>query len=316
MSLNLHRILIKRLAMGALTAWFILSAVFGLFASTREWVLIERIGFLRWGGASDEEVAEVRRTYIAERGLDRPVSEQYVDWMGRMVSFDWGDSLATGDPVLPMVADAVARTAIYVLPAILLAILLGLGFGLLAALGRGHRGSDLGRIGSYLLFAIPGFWIGGIVFSLQYGDVLGDSTLLFEHALPILLTTMTLLGGYVSYSRSQALEYLSRDFVKLVRAKGATEWRVGVHVLRNAAIPVLSMLFTEALGLLVLSVFVVEILFGIEGFGLLLFRAVDGRDLPVLMGGTVVLIGIGVVGNIVQDLFYTHLDPRVDTGSR
>ena len=112
------------------------------------------------------------------------------------------------------------------------------------------------------------------------------------------------------------MEYAASDFVKLVRAKGASNRRVAVHVLRNAAIPVFSMLFTEALGLLVLSVFVIEVLFGIDGFGLLLFRAVEDRDLPVLLGGTVVTIGVGVLGNIVQDVSYSVLDPRVDTGSR
>ena len=116
--------------------------------------------------------------------------------------------------------------------------------------------------------------------------------------------------------RGHALEYTSTEFVKLVRGNGASDRRVAVHVLRNAAIPVFSMLFTEALGLLVLSVFVIEVLFGIDGFGLLLFRAVEDRDLPVLLGGTVVTIGVGVLGNIVQDVSYSVLDPRVDTGSR
>ena len=76
------------------------------------------------------------------------------------------------------------------------------------------------------------------------------------------------------------------------------------------------MLFTEALALLVLAVFVVESLFGIDGFGALLFEAIHLRDLPVVLGCTLVVIAVGVVGNVVQDLTYTHLDPRVDTGRR
>ncbi len=75
-------------------------------------------------------------------------------------------------------------------------------------------------------------------------------------------------------------------------------------------------MFTEALALLVLAVFVIETLFGIDGFGLLLLDAAPGQDLPVLLGGTIVIIGIGVVGNVVQDLSYSLLDPRVDTGTR
>jgi peptide/nickel transport system permease protein len=76
------------------------------------------------------------------------------------------------------------------------------------------------------------------------------------------------------------------------------------------------MLFTEVLGLLVLTVFVVEVLFGIDGFGLLLFEAIDQRDLPVLLGGTMVVVAVGVGGNVLQDVAYSVLDPRVDTDSR
>jgi len=313
---SLVRIVARRIALGALAAWGVLTTVFLLFTATKDWVLAERIGLLKFQQADEGTIREARREYLASRGLDRPLWQQYLDWMGNMATLDWGESLATGEPVLPMVADAAARTAMYVLPAIGLAITVGLLVGLCAAMYPESRLVDAGRGASYLFFAVPAFWIGGVALSFAYRGVIGDSPLLFDHLLPIALTTATLLGGYVSYSRAHAMEYAASDFVKLVRAKGASNRRVAVHVLRNAAIPVFSMLFTEALGLLVLSVFVIEVLFGIDGFGLLLFRAVEDRDLPVLLGGTVVTIGVGVLGNIVQDVSYSVLDPRVDTGSR
>jgi peptide/nickel transport system permease protein len=313
---SLARIFVRRVALGALAAWGVLTTVFLLFTATDDWVLAERIGLLRWSGAEEEAIRTARQEYLAARGLDRPLWQQYLDWMGNMATLNWGESLETGEAVLPLVVDATARTAMYVVPAIVLGITIGLLVGLYAAIRPESRLVEVGRGASYLSFAIPAFWIGGVILSFAYWDVIDDSPLLFDHVLPIALTTATLLGGYVSYTRAHAMEYAATDFVKLVRAKGASRRRVAAHVLRNAAIPVFSMLFTEALGLLVLSVFVIEILFGIDGFGRLLFHAVEDRDLPVLLGGTIVTIGVGVVGNVVQDVSYSVLDPRVDTGSR
>jgi len=314
--MNLARILARRVALGLVAAWGVLTTVFLLFTATQDWVLAQRIGMLKYQRADDATIREARNEYLASRGLDRPLWRQYVDWMENMLTLDWGNSLASGEPVFPLIVDAVARTAMYVLPAILLGITIGLLVGLYAAMRPDSRLVNAGRGVSYLLFAVPAFWVGGIILSFAYWDVIGESPFVFEHVLPVLLTTTTLLGGYVSYSRAHAMEYTSAEFVKLVRAKGATDRRVAVHVLRNAAIPVFSMLFTEALALLVLAVFVIEFLFGIDGIGRVLFDAVDGRDLPVLLGGTIVIIAVGVVGNIVQDVSYSVLDPRVDTGTR
>lgn len=316
--MSLLRLFVQRIALGLVTAWAVLSGIFALFTLTEDWALGGIVGGLRFAGAEEEELAQARAEYLADRGLDRPFREQYADWMGNMVTLQWGDSFQTGEAVLPLVAGSVGRTAAYVLPSIVLAIGLGLAVGLYAAMNPDGRLANASLTSTYLLFALPNFWLGGLALSLVWGDdpAVGYSPLVFEHALPILLTTTTLVGGYASYSRAHSLEYASNEFVALLRAKGAGPLAVARHVLRNAAIPVVSMLFTEALGLLVLGVFVIEVLFGIEGFGLLLFDAVRGRDLPVLLGGTLVVIAVGVAGNVCQDLSYGALDPRVDTGSR
>lgn len=314
--MNLLRLLAKRLAFGAVAAWAVLTAVFALFTRTEDWVLQGRVGLMRYGGATEEEIREARDAYLAQRGLDRPWWEQYLEYMGDMVSLEWGESLATGDAVLPTVVDAATRTATYVLPAVAIAICLGVLLGLYAAMHPDGRLANLSVDSSYLAFALPSFWVGGILLSTTASSRVDYSPFLFEHALPVALVAATLLGGYVSYARAHASEYATAEFVELVRAKGASPVRVASHVLRNAAIPVVSMLFTEALGLLVLSVFVVETVFGIDGFGLLLVEAVEARDLPVIMGGTLVIVTVGVLGNVIQDVSYSLLDPRVDTGTR
>ncbi|WP_306056760.1 ABC transporter permease [Natronococcus wangiae] len=215
-----------------------------------------------------------------------------------------------------MVVDAVARTATYVVPAIAIAVALGMLIGLYAALRPERRLARAGSGTAYLLFAVPNFWIGGMLLSLAADDRIPRSSLTFEYLLPIALTATTLLGAYASYARAHSLEYEAAEFVTLVKAKGAGPSRIAKHIVRNAAIPLFSMLFTEVLALLVLAVFVIESLFGIDGFGLLLFEAVHLRDLPVVLGCTLVIIAVGIVGNVVQDVAYSSLDPRVDTGAR
>ena len=313
--MNPLRILAKRALMGLVTAWIVLTTVFALFTLTEDWVLSGQIGAARFAGENDPEaLAAIREEYFAARGLDGPLIEVYADWLGNMVTLDWGSSMSTGEPVFPLVMEAAARTAAYAVPALVLAVVCGVSIGMFAALYPERRVGSLGVAAAYLLFALPGFWLGGMLFSLTLDGRVDRSPLVFDHLLPIGLTFAALLGGYVSYSRAHSREYATAEFVSLVRAKGASGPRVAAHVLRNAAIPFFSLLFTEALGLLVLATFVTEVLFGIEGFGLLLLRAVADRDLPVLLGGTVVVIAVGVFGNVVQDLAYGYLDPRVEMG--
>lgn len=314
--MGLLRILARQLALGFVAAWAVLSVVFAFFSLTRDWVLEQRIGLLKFGGADEEDLQRAREEYLGARGLDRPLHERYVDWMGDMLTLDWGVSFESGQAVFPMVMAATARTALYVLPAIVLGLAIGILVGLYAAMYPDSRlaNTSLGTV--YLLFALPNFWAGGMLLSLARAGEIPSSPLVFDHLLPVALTATTLLGGYVSYARAHSAEYAPTDFVMLVKAKGAGPVRIARHIVRNAAIPLFSMLFTEALALLLLAVFVIETLFGIDGLGRLLYVSIRERDIPVLMGGMVVVIGVGVLGNVVQDVSYELLDPRVDTGTR
>jgi peptide/nickel transport system permease protein len=317
-------VLAKRLAFGIGAAWSVLSVVFLLIQLSGDWVaqrLETQIVFSMSGPGSsataaerEEAVSEALAEYAGARGLDAPLHEQYIDWMRRMVTLDWGTSFQSGEAVFPLVIGATRRTATYVVPAIVLAIAVGLLVGLYAALYPESRLANAGRVGSYLVFGLPSFWVGGLyVGAVQQGHV-GHNAILAEYVFPVVLVTMTLLGGYVSYARAHALEHVSAEFVSLVRAKGAGPVRIAKHVVRNAAIPLFSMLFTEVLGLLVLSIFVIEMVLGIEGLGHVFFFAIDARDIPVLLGCSMVIIVVGILGNIIQDLSYQYLDPRVDDG--
>lgn len=316
--MGLQRIIAVRIGMGLAVAWAVLTLVFALFTLTDDWVMAEETIGLRWAGAESEVIEAVQQQYLAARGLDRPLWQAYLDYLGNMGLLNWGESFETGEPALSIVIDGVTRTAAYVVPSVLIAITLGIGIGLFAALNHDSALSKISVVGTYLLFVVPMFWIASVFLSLNWPSSLnyGYSNWTYDHALPIVLTTITLLGGYVSYARAHSREYVSRDFTKLVRAKGANKFQVARHVMRNAAIPFFSMLFTEALGLIILAVFVLEVVFGIEGFGIMILDAARQRDLPVLMGGAIVIIAVGVLGNIIQDIGYSYFDPRVDTGRR
>ncbi|ELZ13813.1 ABC transporter permease [Halovivax asiaticus JCM 14624] len=313
--MSLGRLFAKRIALGFVAAWTVLTIVFAAFNLSEDWVLAGIEGQMRWGGASEAEVEARTREYMASRGLDEPLLERYVDWMGRMLTFDWGQSITSGEPVIGLVREGLVRTAAYVVPGITLAIVLGIGFGLYAALRPESRLAGLGIGTAYLAFAVPNFWVGGMLYSLD-GTAFDAPPVLFDSILPIVLTATTLLGGYVSYARAHSREYASTQFVKLVKTKGAGPITVARHIVRNAAIPFVSMVFVEALALLVLSVFVIETLFGIDGFGMQLFTAIETRDLPIVLGSTLAIVAVGITGNILQDIAYTALDPRVDTGAR
>ena len=269
------------------------------------------IGETRFAGGSDAAVEAALSEYASERGLDRPLFEQYADWMGNMVTLDWGESFESGEAVFPMVVDGAVRTATYVIPAVALAVVVGVLIGVYVALSPDSRLANLGRVGAYVAFVLPSFWLGGMFVSAARAGVIDRYGILYDHTLPVVLVTMTLLGGYVSYSRAYAREQTVAEFVSFVRAKGASPRQIARHVLRNAAIPVVSLLFTEAIGLLVLGIFVVEAVLGIEGLGFVLLNAVDARDLPVLLGSTLVIVLVSVAGTIVQDLSYRYLDPRI-----
>ncbi|ELZ14295.1 dipeptide/oligopeptide/nickel ABC transporter permease [Halovivax asiaticus JCM 14624] len=302
-------LVLKQLGLAVTAVWAVVTAVFVLFTVTSDFMM--------------------PRAGARPPGLTGEGSfwQQYVDWLIRMFTLDWGGAqgggpavneyvYTPGEPVLPLVLNALWRTMQYVGPAILLAILLGIAIGLFAAIRPRSRVANGGVVATYVLFAIPNFWIGGMLLSYSISGRIPYSSFLFKHVIPVALIAVTLTGSYVSYARAQSLEYVTSDFVKLVRAKGATRVRVARHVLANAAIPLLSMLFTEALGLLVLSVFVVEVLFGIEGLGLLVFGAANSKDVPVLLGCVIVIVFLGVCANALQDFAYRALDPRVDTGRR
>lgn len=310
------RAFVARRAVFALVAvWLVFTSTFLVIVVAPDTGLGGLLGTAAFAGANEEQLDRLESQYLSERGLNRPLYVRYGDWLLRLSTLQWGTSYETDEPVNGLVLDRVVRTSLYVLPATALAVLLGLVSGLYGALHPESPGDRSARLGTYLALGVPNFFVGAVAVYLlaEPSFALFDpaDALLTDHVLPILLLGTTIAGAMLSYTRAESLEYVGTAFVKLVRAKGAGERRVATHILKNAVPPLFALLFGELLAVLVLGVFIIEAVFGIDGFGQLVLVSVHERDMPVLLSTTMVVVVVGVGGNFLGDLVTARLDPRL-----
>lgn len=267
-------------------------------------------------GAQPEAIAEFRERF----GLNDPLWLQYLHFMRDMLTFDFGTSLMSGERVAQLLISNLGYTIELTIAAVLLGLIGGIPFGVMAALNR-NRAPDNGfRVFSLLGYAIPDFYLGAlllIVFSLTLGwfpiSGAGDDFLDRMHhlvlpAMTLALLKMAFLGRL---TRTALLEVLGRDFVRTARAKGARENRVIYrHALRNALLPL-----STGLGLSILSTLsgsvAVELVFNRPGLGKLLITAITERDYPIVQAGVVVFAAAVVIVNLLLELVYVIIDPRI-----
>jgi len=317
--MSVHRLLARRLVLSAVTVWVVLSAMFLLITVAPDARLGGILGAAAYGGANVTELQALEQQYLETYGFDKPIEVRYVDWMTTIPTFQWGESFVSGEPVRGIVAGRLLRTLQYVFPGTVLATVAGVSVGVYGSLRPRSAGDRVGRLAAYLALAVPNFYLAYLL-AVHVGDVTfltgsrwvpGD--LWTGYVFPTVLLSTTLAGALVSYTRASANEYVDTAFVKLVRAKGGSEWRVAVHVLKNAAPPLFALLFAELLAALLVAVFVIETVFGIDGFGSLVLTSVYDRDVPVLLAITYVVVLVGVVGNLMQDFVSATLDPRTES---
>lgn len=275
---------------------------------------------------TQEDLARVREWW----GLDAPLAVQYLRWLGKAVTGDLGRSYADGRPVLAVVAERIPATLLLAGTSLLLATVLGVGAGVLAATHR-HSWVDRGvTIVATALYSTPAFWLGLLLillFSLRLGwlpsggmrAALGGTDLadLLRHlALPALALAMRDAGRFARVTRASMLEVLGQDYVRTATAKGLAGVTVATrHVLRNALLPVITLLGLSAPGLLGGAV-VIETVFSWPGMGRLAIESALQRNYPVIMGEVLVVATIALAGSLLADLAYTLADPRVGRSSR
>lgn len=251
-----------------------------------------------------------------EYALDRPLPAQYATWMGRLLHGDLGTSWREERPVVDVIAERLPATVRLAMAATVVAVVLGLTMGALAAVRSGSVLDHALMAGAVLGISTPVFWLGmmlSLVFAVAlgwlpvsgYGD--GD---LAHLVLPALTLGALHTGTVARMTRSSLLEVVRQDYVQTARAKGLPEWRVMLkHALRNALIPVVTVIGIGLADLLV-GAPLTETVFAWPGLGRLLVAAVGQRDLPVVMGSVLVFALVYVGGNLIVDLAYLAIDPR------
>jgi len=268
--------------------------------------------------ATPQQVAAIR----SQLGLERPVWEQFWLFLRQVVTFDWGRSWATNEAVSNLFATRLPATLTIMIPILVLELVLAV----LAAVAVAYvRGSLADRVImviitlalsiSFLVYIIVGQWL--FSFKLGWFPVQGwsDSTLtnlLVYAPLPVFLAVLVGLAPQTRLYRSFILDEIGQDYVRTARAKGLDENVVLLkHVLRNALIPILTNVSTQLPGVFIGS-FLIEVFFSIPGLGREVFTAVNRSDYPVIQAVTVYLAALTMVINLLTDLLYKLVDPRVE----
>jgi peptide/nickel transport system permease protein len=268
------------------------------------------------GRASDEVVAEMYR----QLGMDRPLILQYVSYLGNAAMGDLGVSIIQKAPVSRLVGERVWNSLFLLAYGSILGVIFAVPLSILSAIKRNRLSDHCIRIGGMVGFAMPPFWI-GLLLILFFGLYLnmfpiagaGEGFVGHLHHLflPALTIALFLTPILVQSLRSSMLDVLTAEYIEVARSKGLSETRIVLkHVLRNALIPVITVLAVN-ISWLVSGAVIVEYVFTVPGLGSLLVRAVSSRDYPVIQGLALVFALIVVVVNLMADISYMLVDRRV-----
>lgn len=278
------------------------------------------------GSATPEFMAQLRKSF----GLDQPLGVQLLLYMKQVVSLDLGYSFRHGMPVTDLIASRLGPTLLLMVSVLVISVAVGTLLGAFAARHLNRWQDNLISMLTVLAYATPVFWAGLmliVVFSIKLGwfPTSGMQQVAAFHegsaklrdiahhlVLPVLTLTMFYLALYARLMRASVLEQFSTDYVVTARAKGLTERQIARrHVMRNAVLPVLTMAGVQVGGLLGGAV-VVETVFAWPGLGLLAYESLFARDLNLLLGIFFICSCLVVVVNLVVDVTYSLLDPRIE----
>jgi peptide/nickel transport system permease protein len=287
---------------------------------------------LQAGGDLSVEASGQTRQMLRELyGLDRPLPVQYWNWLTRIARLDFGRSFAPDSrPVLQKIIERLPITLLLNIVELAIIVILSVPIGMLSATRQHSLFDKVTTVFVFVGFATPDFWLAlllMILFGVQLGwlPISGLRSLSWEYLpfwqqqwdflshliLPIFVATFGGLAGFSRYMRQSMLEVIRQDYIQSARAKGLSEQVViGKHALRNAMLPIVTILGLSIPGLIGGSV-IVESIFAIPGMGQLMVQAVYERDYPVIMGNLVIVSALTLVANLVADLAYGLVDPRI-----
>lgn len=311
------RYVARRLVFTAITAVGIVVLVFTLMQLVPGTVVDQLVDLQ--GGQDPERVAELEAFF----GLDRPWYAQLAGWLGSLLTGDLGTSWRTGVPVAALIGPRVAVTLQLAFMATLLSVVVGVPGGVLAAMFHRRWPDALARVVSLTGLSVPVFWTGTmliLVFSLWFGwspplrwvsPLVDPWQNLSMMGLPALALGTVGAAVIVRMTRNTLLEVLGENYIRTARSKGASQRRVWIrHGLRNALIPVVTVAGLQ-LGYLLGGAVIVEEVFSLPGVGRLLLQGIARRDFPIVQASVLVIGLLFMLINLVVDVLYTYLDPRL-----
>jgi peptide/nickel transport system permease protein len=287
----------------------------------------------RTGEGIDQQTQKMLREMY---DLDKPLAVQYWRWLTRVVRLDFGRSFTPDSrPVLQKIGERLPVTLLLNVVEMLIIIALAVPIGVLSATRQHSAFDKITTVFVFVGFATPDFWLAlllMILFGAQLGwlPISGLRSMNAEYlsfwkqqwdfvshlVLPVTVATFGGLAGFSRYMRQSMLEVVRQDYIQSARAKGLAERVViGKHALRNAMLPIVTILALSVPGLIGSSV-IVESIFGIPGMGQLMWQAVFERDYPVIMGNLVIVATLTLMANLVADIAYAFVDPRIRVAGR
>lgn len=268
-----------------------------------------------------EQMAELRRFF----GVDKPIGLQFLDYLQRILRGDFGVSLRTARPVLPDILARLPLSFQLATLALVIALLIAVPLGIVSAVARNSAADVLLRVGGLLGLSVPNFWLGAmliLVFSRYLHVALGQYVPVTQHPLGTLQSLYlpaVALGAAIAailmrYIRSALLEVLGQEYIRTAHGKGLRGQVVMLrHALPNALIPVITVVGFQ-MGYLLGGTVVIEEIFALPGMGRLVLQAILQRDYPVVQGVVLIIALLFVLTNLIVDLLYAWVDPRIRYG--
>lgn len=250
-----------------------------------------------------------------ELGLNRPLPAQYVSWLKGVVLFDFGNSYRTGRPVIQELMQALPATLRLTAVAFVMLVGVTIPLGLLSALKPNSPADFVGRLLSFVSVSMPSFWIGMLLlfgFAVKWKLVPVISNGSFRQSfLPAFTLMIGFVGSYIRHLRGNVVEILDKPYITAARAKGMRETSILFrHIMKNAMVPMITrfgMSFSGMLG----GAAIIESIFSWPGLGTYVLDAIQCRDIPAVQGYVLLLAGVIVLVNLLVDLLYAGMDPRI-----
>ncbi|MFB6184311.1 MAG: ABC transporter permease [Haloarculaceae archaeon] len=313
--------LAKRIVVSIISVIAIASIVFGMTAAIPGSAATIVLGTQR----TEEAMHQLEQ----QMGLTRPLYERYIDFVLHTFTFDWGTSLISGQPVSKLVVPAFFRTLELALVATIISIIIAIPLGVLTAAKRDSIFDTVSLNLSYVAISIPSFVSATLLLLFlttpplnlfpNGGYVpLSENPIgwLYHLILPAISINFVIFAYVLRQTRSSMIETLEADFIRTARLKGVAESNVlARHALRNGLLPTITVLAIN-FGWMMGSVVIIEEIFSYPGIGRVIVRAISSRDLPVIQAAILVPTMAFILANLVADLLYTVLDPRIELGEK